>query len=72
MSHRDPEKYLYDMKSSCDFLIGFTAGKTIEHYKQDRAFRSLDAIRSSFPRHRLPSARLSQYYWFSSRLGARI
>jgi uncharacterized protein with HEPN domain len=21
MSHRDPEKYLYDMLSSCDFLL---------------------------------------------------
>ena len=40
MSHRDPSKYLYDMLSSCDFLITFVAGKTIEQYKQDRAFRS--------------------------------
>ena len=40
MSHRDPAKYLYDMLNSCDFLIGFTAGKTMNHYKRDRAFRS--------------------------------
>jgi uncharacterized protein with HEPN domain len=40
MLHRDPSKYLYDMLSSCDFLITLTTGKTIEQYKQDRAFRS--------------------------------
>jgi uncharacterized protein with HEPN domain len=40
MSHRDPAKYLYDMLNSCGFLIDFTAGKTLEQYKQDRAFRS--------------------------------
>jgi len=40
MSPRDPATYLYDMLSSCDFLIAFTTGKTIEQYRQDRAFRS--------------------------------
>jgi len=40
MSHRDPAKYLYDMLSSCDFLIAFTAGKTLAQYREDRAFRS--------------------------------
>ncbi len=40
MSHRDPAKYLYDMLSSRDFLIAFTADRTIEQYRQDRAFRS--------------------------------
>lgn len=40
MSHRDPAKYLYDMLSSCDFLIAFTTDKTLEQYKLDRAFRS--------------------------------
>lgn len=40
MSRRDPAKYLYDMLSSCDFLIAFTADKTPEQYKEDRAFRS--------------------------------
>ena len=36
----DPEKYLYDIHSSADFLLEFTAGKTVEDYSQDRAFRS--------------------------------
>jgi len=40
MSHREPAKYLFDMLNSCDFLIGFTADKTLKQYKQDRAFRS--------------------------------
>jgi len=40
MSHREPAKYLFDMLNSCDFLIAFTADKTLEQYKQDRAFRS--------------------------------
>jgi uncharacterized protein with HEPN domain len=40
MPHREPEKYLYDMLSSCEFLIDFTAGKTIDNYIKDRAFRS--------------------------------
>jgi uncharacterized protein with HEPN domain len=40
MPHREPEKYLYDMLSSCEFLVDFTAGKTINDYIKDRAFRS--------------------------------
>jgi len=40
MPHREPEKYLYDMLSSCEFLLDFTAGKTINDYIKDRAFRS--------------------------------
>ena len=40
MSLREPRKYLYDMLSSCQFLIEFTGGKTIDDYINDRAFRS--------------------------------
>ena len=40
MSPREPAKYLYDMLSSCEFLISFTAGKTIEEYRENRAVRS--------------------------------
>lgn len=40
MSLREPRKYLYDMLSSCRFLIEFTSGKTIDDYINDRAFRS--------------------------------
>lgn len=40
MPQRDPEKYLYDMLSSCEFLIEFTSGKTVDDYISDRAFRS--------------------------------
>ncbi len=36
----DPEKYLHDVLSSCEFLIGLTAGRTVDDYAQDRAFRS--------------------------------
>ena len=36
----DPEKYLYDVRSSCEFLLQFTAGRTVGDYEQDRAFRS--------------------------------
>jgi hypothetical protein len=40
MSLRDPEMYLYDMLSSCEFLLKFAGeGKTLEDYKTDRAFR---------------------------------
>lgn len=39
MSHK-AEKYLFDMLSSCEFLIDFTADKTIDNYIKDRAFRS--------------------------------
>ena len=40
MSLRDPQKYLYDMLSSCQFLLEFTRGKTTDDYINDRAFRS--------------------------------
>jgi uncharacterized protein with HEPN domain len=36
----DPEKYLYDVHSSCEFLLEFTAGHTVQDYERDRAFRS--------------------------------
>ncbi len=39
MSH-DPEKYLFDMLGACEFLLGFTKGRTVEDYRSDRAFRS--------------------------------
>jgi uncharacterized protein with HEPN domain len=40
MSLRDPQKYLYDIVSSCGFILEFTEAKTVEDYKNDRAFRS--------------------------------
>lgn len=40
MSHHQVEKYLYDMLSSCEFLLEFTGNKTIDDYIDDRAFRS--------------------------------
>lgn len=40
MSHREPEKYLYDMLNSCEFLLEFTLGRTVSDYIEDRAFRS--------------------------------
>ncbi|MHC4354488.1 MAG: HepT-like ribonuclease domain-containing protein [Planctomycetota bacterium] len=40
MPRREPEKYLYDMLSSCEFLLEFTAGKTVDDYINERAFRS--------------------------------
>ena len=40
MTLRDPEKYLYDIVNCCEFLIEFTADKTVEDYKTNRAFRS--------------------------------
>jgi len=36
----DPEKYLHDILSSCEFLLEFTAGRTVQDYAGDRAFRS--------------------------------
>ena len=36
----DPQKYLYDILSSCEFLAEFTVGRTVEDYRQDRGFRS--------------------------------
>lgn len=40
MLPRDPEKYLHDMLSSCEFLLEFTTGRTVGDYIDDRAFRS--------------------------------
>jgi uncharacterized protein with HEPN domain len=40
MSRREPQKYLYDMLSSCEFLLEFTAGKTVNDYIDERPFRS--------------------------------
>jgi uncharacterized protein with HEPN domain len=36
----DPEKYLHDILSSCEFLLEFTGGRTVQDYAGDRAFRS--------------------------------
>ncbi len=36
----DPQKYVYDILSSCDFLLEFVAGRTIADYERDRGFRS--------------------------------
>lgn len=40
MSLRNPKKYLYDIIDCCEFLLDFTEGKTVNDYKNDRAFRS--------------------------------
>jgi hypothetical protein len=40
MPLRDPKKYLYDIINCCEFLLEFTKTKTVEDYKNDRAFRS--------------------------------
>ena len=40
MSHHEPGKYLYDMFSSCEFLLEFAVSRTVEDYINDRAFRS--------------------------------
>jgi len=40
MPHYEPEKYLYDMLSSCEFLLEFTANKTVDDYINERGFRS--------------------------------
>jgi len=39
---RRPEKYLYDIRDCCKFLVEPTANETIERYKSDRIFR--DAV----------------------------
>lgn len=36
----DPQKYVYDILSSCDFLLDFVAGRTVDDYKGGRGFRS--------------------------------
>jgi uncharacterized protein with HEPN domain len=40
MPLRKPQKYLYDIIDCCEFLLDFTKNKTVENYKNDRAFRS--------------------------------
>ena len=40
MSLRNPKKYLYDIIDCCEFLLDFTENKTVDDYKNDRAFRS--------------------------------
>jgi len=40
MARHDPRKYLYDIRDCCEFLLQFTAGRTIRDYRQDRGFRS--------------------------------
>lgn len=34
----DPQKYLYDVCSACEFLLQFTAGRTVDDYTRDRGF----------------------------------
>ena len=36
----DPQKYLYDIRSACEFLLKFTSPRTVDDYARDRAFRS--------------------------------
>jgi uncharacterized protein with HEPN domain len=40
MPRHSAEKYLYDIQNCCGFLLQFTQGKSVEDYKNDRAFRS--------------------------------
>ena len=40
MPLHEPQKYLYDIISSCEFLLEFTRNRTKEDYIHDRAFRS--------------------------------
>jgi len=40
MSLHEPQKYLYDMLSSCEFLLEFTRNRTVDDYTSDRGFRS--------------------------------
>ena len=40
MPLHDPKKYLYDIVNCCEFILEFTGNKTVEDYKNDRAFRS--------------------------------
>ena len=36
----NPEKYLFDMMDSCQFLVEFVKDKSIENLRVDRGFRS--------------------------------
>ena len=40
MPLRNPQKYLYAIMDCCKFLLDFTKNRTVEDYKNDRAFRS--------------------------------
>lgn len=40
MPLRHPKKYLYDITNCCEFVLELTKGKTVDDYKNDRAFRS--------------------------------
>lgn len=40
MLHHSPQKYIHDMLSSCEFLLVFTKDRTVDDYRDDRAFRS--------------------------------
>ncbi len=40
MPRHESGKYLFDIVSSCEFLLEFTEGKTVGDYKENRAFRS--------------------------------
>jgi uncharacterized protein with HEPN domain len=40
MSLHEPQKYLFDMLNSCEFLLEFTQSKSVNNYVTDRAFRS--------------------------------
>lgn len=40
MTQHDPQKYLYDILSSCEFVLTFTRDRSLKDYKNDRAFRS--------------------------------
>jgi len=40
MPLRDPKKYLYDIINCSEFVLELTKNKTVEDYKNDRAFRS--------------------------------
>ena len=36
----DADKYLHDKLNSCEFLLEFTAGRTVADFANDRPFRS--------------------------------
>ena len=40
MTRHNPQKYLYDIQNCCEFLLEFTARKSAQDYRADRAFRS--------------------------------
>ena len=40
MPLRNPKKYLYDIVNCSEFVLQLTKDKTVDHYKNDRVFRS--------------------------------